>query len=71
MRRCMHFIDLQIEIQVLTPHSRLEIEQPGSLNWHRHVGHHRDEVVRVRGRLAEAIVVVVVAQHAYSFAATS
>jgi hypothetical protein len=70
MRRCMNVLNLQVEIELLTPNCRLQVEQSRALEGNSHVGDHRDEVVGIRSRFAEAVVVVVVAKHGDSLAAT-
>ena len=69
MRRCVDMFNLQIVIQFLAPNSCLKVKKTASLKWHRHVGHHRNEIVRIGRRLSEAFIVIVVTKHADSLAA--
>lgn len=68
VRWCMDMFNFQIEVKILAPNSCLKVEQACSLKRHGHVRHHRNKVVRVGRRLAEAVVVVMIAQHADSLA---
>ena len=68
MRRCMNVINFQIKIKFLTPNCRLKVKQTRSMQRDCHIWNHWDEIVGIRSRFAETVVVIVVAQHADSFA---
>jgi hypothetical protein len=72
IRRRVNVFNLQVKVDVLRrPNLRLKVEQAAAMKRNCHVGNHRDEIVRVRRRLAEAFVVVVITQHGDSLAAAA